>query len=74
MNSETYILSASTKREAIIFKYHNFNAGKQSFSLSSVFANQLVEILLEIKKKCTSSLVIHMQVILPSKYYYYNNL
>ncbi len=50
MNSETYILSASTKREAIIFKYHNFNAGKQSFSLSSVFANQLVEILLEIKK------------------------
>jgi hypothetical protein len=45
MNTTTYILSASTKREAIVFIFHNFKAGKQSSSASSVCAYQVEEIL-----------------------------
>ncbi len=33
MNTTTYILSASTKREAIVFIYHNLKAGKQGLSI-----------------------------------------
>ncbi len=40
----TYILSASTEREAIVFIYRNFKAEKQSFPAFSVSANQVEEI------------------------------
>ncbi len=52
MSTRTYISSASTKRKAIAFAYHNFKAKKQSFSASSVSANQIEEIFPLIKKKC----------------------
>ena len=45
MNTATYILSVSTKREAIVFLLHNSKAGKQSFSAYTVFVNQVEEIL-----------------------------
>ncbi len=34
MNTTTYILSAPTKRDAIVFIFRNFKAGKQSFPVS----------------------------------------
>ncbi len=47
IKKSTYILSHFNKNEKpyIVFRYHNFKAGKQSFSASSVSANQVEEIL-----------------------------
>ncbi len=45
MNTTTYILSASTKREAIVsLIYHNFKAGKQSFSAPSLSLVSTIQI------------------------------
>ena len=56
MNTTTDILFVLTKREAIVFIYHIISKQKkQSFSASSVSANQVEEFLPRINiKRCPS--------------------
>ena len=44
-NQLIYCPLQQNEKPYIVFRYHNFKAGKQSFSASSVSANQVEEIL-----------------------------